>query len=119
MSTNVLGDKFIGVFIDDILIYSYTCEEHAKHFKVHVRSMRNTSKRSEVFRSCDLNKWNCYEPIGGENNIVMVKKIKSFVRLADYYRRFIKVSSKIVASLTQLTCKDQALAWTKTCEKSF
>ena len=46
-------------------------------------------------------------------------KIRSFVGLAGYYRRFIKGSSKIVAPLTQLTRKDQHFAWTDRCEESF
>jgi len=46
-------------------------------------------------------------------------KIKSFVDLASYYRRFIEGFSKIVAPLTQLTRKDQPFAWTNRCEESF
>jgi len=46
-------------------------------------------------------------------------KIRSFVGLADYYRRFIEGFSKIVAPLTQLTRKDQPFAWTDKCEESF
>jgi len=48
-----------------------------------------------------------------------VTKIRSFVGLAGYYRRFIKGFSKIVAPLTQLTRKDQPFIWTDKCEESF
>jgi len=46
-------------------------------------------------------------------------KIRSFVGLAGYYRRFIEGFSKIVTPLTQLTRKDQPFAWTDKCEESF
>ena len=46
-------------------------------------------------------------------------KIRSFVGLVGYYRRFIKGFSKIVAPLTLLTRKDQPFTWTDKCEESF
>jgi len=46
-------------------------------------------------------------------------KIRSFVGLAGYYRRFIEGFSKIVAPLTQLTQKDQPFTWTNKCEDCF
>ena len=46
-------------------------------------------------------------------------EIRSFVGLVGYYRRFIRGFSKIVASLTQLTLKDQPFAWIYKCEESF
>jgi len=46
-------------------------------------------------------------------------KIRSFVGLAGYYRRFIEGFSKIVAPLTLLTQKDQPFTWTDKCEESF
>jgi len=46
-------------------------------------------------------------------------KIRSFVGLVGYYRRFIEGFSKIVAPLTQLTRKDQPFNWTDKCEESF
>jgi len=46
-------------------------------------------------------------------------KIRSFVGLAGYYRRFIEGFFKIVAPLTQLTRKDQPFALTNRCKESF
>ncbi|XP_027905855.1 uncharacterized protein LOC114165426 [Vigna unguiculata] len=46
-------------------------------------------------------------------------KIRSFVGLAGYYRRFIEGFSKIVAPLTLLTRKDQPFTWTDKCDESF
>jgi len=46
-------------------------------------------------------------------------KIRSFVGLVGYYKRFIERFSKIVAPLTQLTRKDQPFTLTDKCEESF
>ena len=46
-------------------------------------------------------------------------EIRSFEGLAGYYRRFIEGFSKIVATLTLLTRKDQPFTWTDKCEESF
>lgn len=50
---------------------------------------------------------------------IIVAKIKSFLRLASYHRRFVEGFSKIVAPLTQLTIKDVKFEWNAKCEKSF
>ena len=45
--------------------------------------------------------------------------IRSFLGLAGYYRKFIQDFSKIAASLTQLTKKNQAFVWDGRCENAF
>ena len=42
-------DKFVIVFIDDILIYSKTSEEHAKHLKISLEILRKEQVICEVF----------------------------------------------------------------------
>jgi len=49
----------------------------------------------------------------------IVTKIRSFLGLARYYRRFIEGFSKVALPLTQLTKKGQAFVWTEKCENSF
>ena len=46
-------------------------------------------------------------------------KVRSFLRLAGYYQRFIEGLSKRVSPLTQLTRKDKPFSWTKQCEARF
>ena len=48
-----------------------------------------------------------------------VTKIKSFLGLAGYYRKFIKDFSKIIAPLTRLTRKQEKFVWNEACEQSF
>ena len=46
-------------------------------------------------------------------------KVRSFLGLAGYYRRFMKDFSKIVAPLTRLTQKNVKFIWTDRCEEHF
>jgi hypothetical protein len=48
-----------------------------------------------------------------------VTKIRSFLGLGRYYRRFIEGFSLIATPLTQLTRKDKKRVWSEDCEKSF
>ena len=45
--------------------------------------------------------------------------IRSFLGLADYYRRFIEGFSSISSRLTKLTQKTVKFQWSEACEKSF
>jgi hypothetical protein len=48
-----------------------------------------------------------------------VGDIRSFLRLAGYYRRFIEGISKISKPMTKLHEKDKQFKWTPACESSF
>jgi len=128
-------DKFVVVFIDDILIYSRTDEEHEKHLKTVLEILREKQLYAK-FSKCEfwLKEVNLGHVISAQGISVdpakvevvlqwerpkIVTEIRSFVGLAGYYRRFIEEFSRVVAPLTQLTRKDQPFAWTDKCEQSF
>jgi len=48
-----------------------------------------------------------------------VTKMRSFLGLVGYYRRFVEGFSKMVSPLTQLTKKDQPFSWTDECDVYF
>ena len=48
-----------------------------------------------------------------------VTKIRSFLGLAGYYRRFVEGFSRLAAPLTKLTRKNEKFVWTDQCENSF
>jgi len=129
-------DKFIVVFIDDILIYSRTQEEHAEHLRLVLDVLREKQLYAKLSK-CEF--WMdevqflgyvisaqgiSVDPAKVETVVKWespksATEIRSFVGLAGYYRRFIEGFSKVVAPLTLLTRKDQPFTWTDKCGKSF
>ncbi|GKA97896.1 putative reverse transcriptase domain-containing protein [Tanacetum coccineum] len=103
-------DKFVIVFIDDILIYSKSQEEHLRE----VQFLRHVINNNGIH----------VDP----NNIEAVKNWKaprtptevySFLGLAGYYRRFIENFYKIAKSLTILTQKCKTFDWGEEQELAF
>ncbi|GJZ85824.1 putative reverse transcriptase domain-containing protein [Tanacetum coccineum] len=76
-------DKFVIVFIDDILIYSRNKEEHAR---LHVDPAK-------------------IEAVKNWTSPATPTEVRQFLGLAGYYRRFIEGFSKIAKPLTKLTQK--------------
>ena len=106
------------VFIDDILIYSETAEEHEEHLRVVLLRLRE-HKLYAKFSKCEF--WLKKVPFLGhvlsENEISVdpskvqevmdwkaptsVHEVRSFLGLAGYYRRFIPDFSKISKPMTR------------------
>ncbi|GKA71513.1 putative reverse transcriptase domain-containing protein [Tanacetum coccineum] len=129
-------DKFVIVFIDDILIYSNTQAEHVEHLRL-VLGLLKREKLYAKFSKCEL--WLSEVQFLGHvingngvhvdpNKIEAVKnwkaprtstKVCSFLGLAGYYRRFIENFSKIAKSLTILTQKCKIFDWGEEQELAF
>ena len=112
-------NKFILVFLDDILIYSKTLEEHEKHLRVALERLRARGLHAKISK-CSFFRQEV-EFLGhyvGRAGVRMVegkveavrawptpkkqKDVEQFIGLAGYYRRFIEDFSKISAPLTEL-----------------
>nr|AAS07330.1 putative polyprotein [Oryza sativa Japonica Group]ABF98050.1 retrotransposon protein, putative, Ty3-gypsy subclass [Oryza sativa Japonica Group] len=100
-------DKFVVVFIDDILIYSRTKEEHEEHLRLALEKLREHQLYAK-FSKCEF--WLSEKT---------VSEIRSFLGHAGYYRRFIENFSKIAKPMTRLLQKDVKYKWSKECEQSF
>ncbi|GJV92564.1 putative reverse transcriptase domain-containing protein [Tanacetum coccineum] len=129
-------DKFVIVFIDDILIYSKTQEEHVEHLRL-VLELLKKEKLYAKFSKCEF--WLREVQFLGHvingngihvdpSKIEAVKnwkaprtptEVRSFLGLAGYYRRFIENFSKIAKSLTILTQKSKTFDWGEEQELAF
>ncbi|WVZ89782.1 LOW QUALITY PROTEIN: hypothetical protein U9M48_036146 [Paspalum notatum var. saurae] len=120
-------DQFIVVFIDDILIYSKTCEQHEKHLRAVLEKLRRNYKREiwleevallghELTAEVDPQK---IEAVSNWKTPRHVTEIKSFLGLARYYRRFIENFSKIAKPMTELLKDKVSFEWNDKREKSF
>ncbi|KAG8485890.1 hypothetical protein CXB51_019244 [Gossypium anomalum] len=96
-------DRFVVVFIDDILVYSRNETEHAEHLRLGY-GFCGTS-------NCMLSSVN--KP---PRNIT---EVRSFLGLAGYYRRFVKGFSTIATPMTRLLQKDVKFVWSEKCQRSF
>ncbi|GJZ39712.1 putative reverse transcriptase domain-containing protein [Tanacetum coccineum] len=97
-------DKFVIVFIDDMLIYSKDKKEHEEHLKAILELL----KKEKLGIHVDPAK---IESIKDWASPKTPTEIRQFLGLAGYYRRFIKGFSKIAKSMTKLTQKGIKFNW--------
>ncbi|WVZ80824.1 hypothetical protein U9M48_028271 [Paspalum notatum var. saurae] len=129
-------DKFVVVFIDDILIYSKSEEEHKEHLRIVLTRLRE-HKLYAKFSKCAfwLKEVSFLGHILSEKGVAVdpskvkvvlnwkqpetVTEIRSFLGLAGYYRRFIKDFFKTTKPMTSLTKKNVKYVWSSNCEEAF
>jgi hypothetical protein len=129
-------DKFIVVFIDDILIYSKNLEDHAKHLHIVLQRLRDHHLYAK-FSKCEF--WlDTVKFLGhtiSSNGIsidpskvqevldwkppTLVHQIHSFLGLAGYYRRFIPDFSRIAKPMTERLKKGVKFSCDQKCEDAF
>ena len=129
-------DKFVVVFIDDILIYSKSEEEHTEHLRIVLQHLRD-HKLFAKFSKCEF--WLDKVPFLGHvisakgisvdpgkvkevldwTPPTSVHQVRSFLGLAGYYRRFIPNFSQLSKPITNLLKNDVKFKWDKHCEEAF
>ena len=129
-------DDFVLVFLDDILIYSNSMEEHAEH----LRKVFTTFRDQHLFAKASkctiqtsavefLGQWvtpSGMTPTAEKLRAVQewetptnVRGVRSFLGFANYYRRFVYKFTEIAHPLTELTKKDVAWQWGPTENGAF
>ena len=125
-------DQFVVVFIDDILVYSRDEPEHEQHLKIVLQTLREKKLYAKLSK---FDFW--LKEISFLGHIVSaegirvdpvkieavvnwkpprsVTKVRSFLGLAGYYRRFVKGFSVIASPLTKLLRKGVMYEWSDKC----
>ncbi|GJU37385.1 putative reverse transcriptase domain-containing protein [Tanacetum coccineum] len=103
-------DKFVIVFIDDILIYSKNKKEHEEHLKLILELLKKEELYAKFYK-CEF-----WIPKASPKSPT---EIRQFLGLVGYYRRFIEGFSKIAKSMTKLTQKGVKFDWGDKEEAAF
>ncbi|GKA04260.1 reverse transcriptase domain-containing protein, partial [Tanacetum coccineum] len=129
-------DKFVIVFINDMLIYSKNKEEHEEHLKLILELLKKEELYAK-FSKCEFwipkvqflghvidSKGIHVDPAKIESikdwaSPKSATEIRQFLGLAGYYRRFIEGFSKIAKPMTKLTQKNVKFDWGEKEEAAF
>ena len=139
LMNNVLHDyldKFVVVYLDDILIYSRTPEEHVHHLELVLQAL----EKHELYAGLDKCAFGMQEVdflghIVGSGGVrpdptkveavcdwptpTCVKDVRSFLGLTGFYRRFIRHYSHKALALTELTKESTQWQWGEAEEQAF
>jgi hypothetical protein len=129
-------DKFVVVFIDDILVYSKSEEEHVEHLRLVLTRLRDHQLYAK-FSKCEfwLTKVQFLGHVLSAEGVavdpgkvkdilnwkppISVLEVQSFLGMAGYYRRFIPDFSKVAKPIMELLKNQTKFIWSPECEKAF
>jgi hypothetical protein len=131
-----LIDIYVVIYLDDILIFSTTVEEHQEHVREVMKRLRDNSlvlKKekcefhvkevvflgfviSDTGIKMEKEKTQAISRIEAPKT---VKQVRSFIGMINFYRKFIHNFSLIAAPLTKLTKKNVPFVWDTDCAKAF
>ena len=126
-------DRFVIVFIDDILVYSGSPEEYSEHLRIVLQTLREQQLYAKLSKfqfwldmvaflghvisdegvSVDPQKIKAVVNWKPPKN---VSEVRSFLGLVGYYRKFVEGLFRITAPLTKLTRKDVKYDWVVACQ---
>lgn len=128
--------KFCLVYVDDILVFSQSFEYHISHLEQVFSRLRDANLKLNP-EKCDFvkDKIKCLGFILSSKGIYVdkervkaiseypvpktEKEIRSFLGMANYYRRFFPNYAKLASPISSLLKKDVKLEWSPICQSSF
>ncbi|GBG60974.1 hypothetical protein CBR_g18571 [Chara braunii] len=129
-------DRFVLVYLDDILVYSRSLEDHREHLRRVLETLRRAKYKANNDK-CEFVRQELeyvghfvtpegISPLSDKIQAIQewseprnVTDVRSFLGLAGYYQRFIKGYSKITAHLTKLQCEDRPFDFGEEGRESF
>ena len=124
------------VYLDDIIVYSSTIDEHFTRLREVFGRLRRAGLKikpskcslfrknikylgyiiSEAGIQTDYEKTDCIRNWPVPKNLT---ELKQFLGLATYYRKFVKDFSDVASPLHRLTQKNKPWEWTTECQQAF
>jgi hypothetical protein len=129
-------DVFCTAYLDDILIYSKTRKEHENHLRQVLLALRDAGLYAQI-KKCEffVEETTFLGVIVGRNGIRMdlrkvetiqnwpkpscLTDVQAFIGFSNFYRRFIRDFSKIIAPMVHLTRKGVKFKWNTACQNAF
>lgn len=134
---NMFKDKaYVLVYLDDIIVFSKNKEDHIKHLEEVMQTLQRHGMKAKL-QKCQFNRpeLKYLGHIVGKYGLKVdpekvkivqqwpkpqnVQKLRQFLGLANYFRRFIKSYSSVAAPLTRLTSANTPFNWSPICEEAF
>jgi RNase H-like domain found in reverse transcriptase/Reverse transcriptase (RNA-dependent DNA polymerase) len=121
-------DEFLMVYIDDILIFSRTAEDHLRHVELILARFRQHQLFAKLSK-CEFNRdsfpflghvvgqggvemqQSKFQSLADWTRLTTVTEVQSFLGLANYHRRFIRDFARMSAPLSYLTKKGVPFKW--------
>ena len=130
------GPDFVAVYINDVLVFSRTLEEHIQHLQLVIKRIRECGLKLKPAKCHFIRKEVEYlghtiTPEGLTTNPRLVtavkefpipcnvREVRQFLGLSSYYRRFIPQFSKVAQPLHLLTRKGAEYQWSPACQAAF
>ena len=128
--------RFVVVFVDNILIYYKSEEDHKGHLRIVLQTLREHQLYAE-FNKCEFGLTKVrflghmvsasrvsvdsekVEAVMSWERPKSIFKIRSFLGLAGYYRTFIEDFSRLAAPMTRLAGKEVRFEWNDLCDRAF
>lgn len=131
-----LLDVICCAYVDDIIIFSNSVEEHEQHVEAVLTRLRDAGLQADL-KKCEFHvtKTKFLGFIVGTDGISTdpekivavqnwkppgtVKGVQSFLGFCNFYRKFVPEYSRVAKPLTALTKKGEGFTWTMECDLAF
>lgn len=129
-------DSFTGAYLDDIIIFSDSWEDHMRHLQLVFQRIQDaglTIKRSKcAFASAEVEYLghivglNSVQPRKAKVEAILsfprpqdCKQLRQFLGISNYYRRYIPHMAQLSVVLTDMLRKGRTFVWNEEREKAF
>jgi transposase InsO family protein len=135
--SKAIGENDYSIaYLDDIIIFSHTVEDHLMHIEEILKRLSKHNLNAKISK-CEFFEPSltflghivsrdgvrvCSDKVTAVREFPVptnVKELRSFLGLSNFYRRFIQGFSKITAVLTRLLQKNVEYKWTEDCQSAF